>query len=238
PTAGKVLVDKSEINLMKPQDLVIYRRNVVGHIFQNFNLIPTLTAAENVELAMIAAGKKGKERKTRVKELLGVVGLSDRMKHKPAELSGGEQQRVAIASALSNDPPIILADEPTGELDTENAQIVMDFFKRIKEDLGKTIIIVTHDSRMARQTDKIFRIEDGIIAASYLPAQMEMNGKESATNYVDLIQARMDDLKKQIKKIESSYKSNKISTQEFIAEHNRLTNALSGLKDEYHRTGN
>ncbi|MHA2059570.1 MAG: ABC transporter ATP-binding protein [Candidatus Ranarchaeia archaeon] len=237
PTAGTAKVGKYDINLMTPKELVLYRRSVVGHVFQNFNLIPTLNAAENVELSMIAAGVKGGDRKKRIHELLDIVGLSDRAKHKPAELSGGEQQRVAIASALSNDPPILLADEPTGELDTENAQMVMEFFLKINKELGKTIIIVTHDSRMARQTDRIFRIEDGRIIASYLPAQMDELPTGTAVSYADQLQVRMEDLQKQIQANEKLYKKEKLPTEEFIKEHSRLTNALQSLKDEYHRTG-
>jgi putative ABC transport system ATP-binding protein len=138
---------------------------------------------------------------------------------------------------LANDPPILLADEPTGELDTENAQMVMEFFTKINKELGKTIIIVTHDSRMARQTHRIFRIEDGKIIASYLPAQIDDQAAGTAVSYADQLQVRMDDLQKQIRNNEKEYKKGKLPTEEFIKEHTRLTNALQSLKDEYHRTG-
>jgi len=137
-TAGSVLVGDTEVTAMSTSQLVEFRRKIVGHIFQTLNLIPTLTAAENVELPMIAMGVSRSKRVERVKTLLEVVGLTDRAKHKPDELSGGEQQRVAIAAALANDAPVLLADEPTGELDTVNAKIVVDFLTKVNRDLGKS----------------------------------------------------------------------------------------------------
>jgi len=118
-----------------------------------------LTAAENVELSMIALGVSRKKRNERVKELLEIVGLTDRAHHKPEELSGGEQQRVAMAAALANDAPVLLADEPTGELDTVNSKIIVEYLVKVNKELGKTIIMVTHDPSVARVADRILRIE-------------------------------------------------------------------------------
>ena len=163
PTAGSVFVDKKKITDMKMIDLVKYRREEVGFIFQFFNLIPTMTARENVEFPMILKGMASKGMRERSKELLSLVNLSEREKHRPAELSGGEQQRVAISTALANDPPLILADEPTGELDTESGKIVLDLLRRLKEEFGKTVIIVTHDPRAMEFADRTVIIEDGMV---------------------------------------------------------------------------
>ncbi|MFQ6076522.1 MAG: ABC transporter ATP-binding protein, partial [Candidatus Bathyarchaeia archaeon] len=171
-TAGLVRVGKTEVTALSVSQLVDYRRRIVGHVFQTLNLVPTLSAAENIGLAMIALGKPRSERRKRVAELLEVAGLTHRANHKPDELSGGEQQRVAVAAALANDPELILADEPTGELDTVNSKIVVDYLSKINEELGKTIIMVTHDPNVARACHRILRIEDGAIRGSYMPAQL------------------------------------------------------------------
>ncbi len=170
PTAGSIRVNGDNIVDFSEAELVRYRRDRVGLVFQFFNLVPTLTARENVELPMRLAGKQGGERRNRARELLELVGLAERSVHKPDELSGGEQQRVAIAVALANDPPLILADEPTGELDTKTGQEILDLFGRLRGDLHKTVIIVTHDMRVARITDRILHIEDGKIVREEKPA--------------------------------------------------------------------
>lgn len=162
-TAGKVFVDGKDIRQMKERDLVAYRRNTVGFIFQNFNLIPSLTARENIELPMRIVGMPSEKRKERVDQLATAIGLQDRMKHRPEQLSGGEQQRIAFAVALANDPPLILADEPTGELDTHTGEEVMEIFKALSRQLGKTEIIVTHDARISKLADRTLKIIDGKI---------------------------------------------------------------------------
>ncbi|MFQ6012827.1 MAG: ABC transporter ATP-binding protein [Thermoplasmata archaeon] len=169
PTAGRVEVNGANIVDFSEAELVHYRRDQVGFVFQFFNLVPTLTARENVELPMRLANKQASHRKARTKQLLRLVGLEDRAVHRPDELSGGEQQRIAIAVALANDPPLILADEPTGELDTENGQRVLDLFEVLNKDLGKTVLIVTHDQRVSKICRRILQIEDGKIIGEVIP---------------------------------------------------------------------
>ena len=196
--------EKTVTNLSVRQ-LVDYRRKVVGHIFQNLNLIPTLSAQENIEFAMVASGVARNKRKQRVQELLTTVGLQDRAQHKPEELSGGEQQRIAIASALANDAPILLADEPTGELDTANARIIAEYLVKINRELGKTIVMVTHDPSVARVSTRILRIEDGVIKTALAPS--EVIGQEKAVNYVDQIKARIIEINMQIRQLDSDFRS-------------------------------
>ncbi len=169
PTAGSINVDGVNIVNYSDAELVRYRRERVGFVFQFFNLVPTLTAEENVELPMRLRGLAGGERRRTTTELMSMVGLTPRATHKPDELSGGEQQRVSIAVALANNPPLVLADEPTGELDTKTGQEVLDLFTRLHRDLRKTVIIVTHDQRVARIADRILHIEDGRIVEEERP---------------------------------------------------------------------
>src|SRR3989304_4619301 len=169
-TAGTVQVGETNVTSLSVTQLVDFRRKMVGHIFQNLNLIPTLTAEENIEFSMVASGVPRGKRRARVEELLDRVGLTERAHHKPEELSGGEQQRIAIAAALANDAPVLLADEPTGELDTVNAKCVVDYLVKVNRELGKTIIMVTHDPSVARATHRILRIEDGVIKDALTPA--------------------------------------------------------------------
>ncbi len=162
PTAGKVMVNGKNIAMMGDKELTDYRRRDVGIVFQFFNMVPTLNAMENVMLPMQFVGTPKSKQKERAMELLRKVGMEQRAKHYPDEMSGGEQQRVAIAVALANDPPIILADEPTGELDTETGLEIIKMFKKLQEG-GKTVIIATHDLRLTEYATKILRIEDGKI---------------------------------------------------------------------------
>ena len=234
-TAGSVLVGDTEVTALSTSQLIEFRRKTVGHIFQTLNLIPTLTAAENVELPMIAMGVSRGKRGERVKTLLEVIGLTDRAKHKPDELSGGEQQRVAIAAALANDAPVLLADEPTGELDTLNAKIVVDFLAKVNQDLGKTIIMVTHDPSIARVANRILRIEDGMIKASLTPTQLMETA--TAISYVDQLRARLTEIDTQMEKLDKDFKAGKIGGDEYVEQRQRLKQTKDGLRDELHRMG-
>jgi len=163
PTAGRIEVDGTNIVDYTDADLVKYRRNQVGFVFQFFNLVPTLTAEENVQLPMRLAGKSSSDREARTKELLKLIDLEKRGVHRPDELSGGEQQRIALATALANDPPLILADEPTGELDTKTGHEILELFGRLNQEFKKTILVVTHDQRVANIAHRVLQIEDGKI---------------------------------------------------------------------------
>lgn len=163
PTAGRIEVDGSNLVDFSDGELVRYRLRKTGFVFQFFNLVPTLTAEENIELPMRLASRDGTDRKARTKELLDLVGMAHRARHRPDELSGGEQQRIAIAVALANDPPLLLADEPTGELDTKTGQEILNLFQRLNRDLKKTIVVVTHDARVAGIANRVLDIRDGKI---------------------------------------------------------------------------
>jgi putative ABC transport system ATP-binding protein len=234
-TAGTVQVGNVDLTSMNPTQLVDYRRETVGHVFQTLNLISTLTATENIELPMIARGVSRGKRKERVQELLGIVGLADRADHKPEELSGGEQQRIAMAAALANDAPVILADEPTGELDTVNARIVVDYLLKVNRELGKTVIMVTHDPSVARRTDRILRIEDGVIKMALAPS--EMIGEEKAVSYVDQLRARLGEIDAQTVQLDNDFKSSKINGDEYVEKRQSLKRTRDGLREELHRMG-
>jgi len=163
PTEGKVLIAGKDTTEMDDDELSEIRNRFIGFVFQAYNLINRLTAQENVELPLIARGVPKKEREKRAIEALNIVGLAEKAKKKPTELSGGEQQRVAIARSLASDPTLILADEPTGNLDSKNALKVMDVLLGINEKFSKTIIMVTHNIELAQMTKKIIRLKDGKI---------------------------------------------------------------------------
>lgn len=162
PTAGKYVLNNKDVSQMADNDLAEVRNKEIGFIFQQFNLLPRLSAAENVALPLVYAGVGKKERLERAKEVLARVGLADRSHHKPNELSGGQIQRVAIARALVNNPSIILADEPTGNLDSKTSAEVMDIFGKIQE-AGNTVVLVTHEEEIASYAKRVVRLRDGII---------------------------------------------------------------------------
>lgn len=163
PTKGEVYLDGKNIAKLHESDLAQIRGRKIGFIFQKFNLIPSLSAIDNVALTMTFQGVEEHKRERRAKELLSLVGLGERMDHKPTELSGGEQQRVAIARALANDPEVILADEPTGNLDSKTGKVVMDFLIELNRKRKKTIIMVTHDPHLAKLADKTVFLKDGMV---------------------------------------------------------------------------
>ena len=166
PTAGSVNLDGVNLVDLDDAGLVEHRRETVGIVFQFFNLVSTLTARENIELPMRLAGKKSEYMRTRTDELLKLVAMEARAQHKPDEMSGGEQQRVGLAVALANDPPVLLADEPTGELDTATGHQILLLLKQLRDQFGKTIVIVTHDQRIGQIADMVMTIVDGRITGS------------------------------------------------------------------------
>jgi putative ABC transport system ATP-binding protein len=168
PTDGEVLFEGERIEGMSDGELADLRRNTLGFIFQQFNLIPTLTARDNVEVAMAPTGIASAERRRRAEEVLERVGLSKRTAHVPSELSGGEQQRVAIARALSNEPRVLLADEPTGNLDTATGTEVIGLLETLWREHGLTVILVTHDDSIAGRAERVLRMRDGRLAADGL----------------------------------------------------------------------
>jgi putative ABC transport system ATP-binding protein len=164
PTAGRVEFDGSPLAGASDRTLTTLRREAIGFVFQQFNLIPTLTAGENVEIAMAGAGVPRAQRHARAAELLEMVGLAERSEHLPTRLSGGEQQRVAIARALANDPRVVLADEPTGNLDSATAQEVVDLLVSLNRAQGVTVVVVTHDDDVARRMRRRVRLRSGEVA--------------------------------------------------------------------------
>lgn len=169
PTGGSVHIEGTEITALSEHDRTIFRRNRIGIVFQFFNLIPTLTALENVALPIQFARNRKFNPTRRARELLTLLGLDDRMHHRPSQLSGGQQQRVALARALANNPPLLLCDEPTGNLDTASSAIVMDALRDVQQQTGTTVIIVTHDMDVASQCDRVITLVDGRIAEDVDP---------------------------------------------------------------------
>lgn len=233
-SAGHVKVFDTEVTRLAPAELVEFRRGIVGHVFQTMNLIPTLTAAENIELPLLALGIPKDERRRRGEDLIDVIGLQDRKEHKPGELSGGEQQRVALAAALTNDPPLILADEPTGELDTVNARIVVDYLSKVNREMGKTVIMVTHDPAVARSADRILRIEDGVIKTEVEPVGVEVAGPAA---YAEMLRGRIAEIDAQQAKLDEVFRQGEMTGDEYVDRQTRLKQTRTVLVEELHRLG-
>jgi putative ABC transport system ATP-binding protein len=164
PQSGQVVVEGTDLVGLSGDELAAYRRTTVGFVFQHFGLLDALTALENVELALTLTGRPRGERRRRSIDLLGSVGLAARIDHRPYELSGGERQRVAIARAMANEPALILADEPTGNLDTDSATAVADLLSALRYERGCTLVVVTHNLAMAARADRQFALDDGHLA--------------------------------------------------------------------------
>lgn len=163
PTEGTYWLDGTDVQDAQDDELSQIRNRKIGFVFQNFNLISRTNARKNVELPMMYAGIPQKKRTQRAEELLDLVGMADRMDHQPNELSGGQKQRVAIARAMANDPAIILADEPTGALDSKTGRMVMDLFHRLNREQGKTIVLITHNQELAAETSRVLTMRDGVL---------------------------------------------------------------------------
>ena len=179
PDSGEYLLDGKEVSRMKDNELANIRNVKIGFIFQNFNLLSKLTALENVELPLVYRGMSTKERREAALRSLEMVGLSDRISHMPTQLSGGQQQRVAIARALVGNPPVLLADEPTGALDSKTSKEVLQILKELNEQ-GQTIILITHDLNVAKEASRVVRIQDGQLFENggewYEPSGIDQNG--------------------------------------------------------------
>jgi lipoprotein-releasing system ATP-binding protein len=163
PDSGSISYNGSDTSLLKGKALAAFRNSNIGFVFQFHQLLPEFTAIENVCIPAYIAGKSKAEAEAKASEILGFLNLSDRLEHKPSELSGGEQQRVAVARALINNPAVILADEPSGNLDSENKNELHKLFFKLRDSFGQTIIIVTHDRQLANMSDRILQIKDGLI---------------------------------------------------------------------------
>ncbi len=164
PTRGSIEVGDARLDTMGEAALASWRARALGIVFQTYNLLPVLSALENVALPLLLAGLPAAERKRRAETALSIVGLADRMGHRPKQLSGGQEQRVAIARAIVNDPDLIVADEPTGDLDRKSADAILDLFDRLNRDLGKTIVMVTHDPAAAERARVVHRLDKGALS--------------------------------------------------------------------------
>ena len=220
PTAGSVIVGGENITYYTEPQLREYRLRRVGYIFQFFNLIPTLTALENTMVPMIIAGRGRVEARERAEKLLDAVGLGDKKHRLPEHLSGGERQRLAIAIALANDPEIILADEPTGELDLANAEKIMEILVELAHSRGKTVIVSTHDPRVARMTDRIIMLRDGAIEGIYEPENIggagAMGEVAAERTLVEYIRGRIERVKAEMETLTKMLRENKITPDEYV----------------------
>lgn len=170
PTYGKILIDNTDISKLKSSALVEYRLHHIGFVFQAYNLVPVLTAKENVEFIMLLQGIKKAERSRRAEELLAAVGLGERMNSRPNQLSGGQQQRVAVARALASHPSFVLADEPTANLDSESTSSLLDLMARLNEEYDMTFVFSTHDARVIQRARRIVTLEDGTVVSDTVAA--------------------------------------------------------------------
>ncbi len=189
PSHGEVTLGGKRLSLLNDRQATLVRRHNVGFMFQFFNLLPTLNAEENIILPLIIDGKDPRSYRERLEDLLKLVGLSDRRTHKPDQLSGGEQQRVALARALITDPAIILADEPTGNLDSKTGRMMMDLLRRSCEVLQQAIIVVTHDPRAAAYADRILVLRDGLVVCEY-----RLDGNEPLQERVRQVMSLMEQM--------------------------------------------
>ncbi len=188
PTNGEVILNGQRLSLMKDKQITLLRRRNIGFVFQFFNLLPTLSAGENITLPLLIDGKNLQDYQERLNTILSLIGLTDRQHHKPEQLSGGEQQRVALARALIMEPAIVLADEPTGNLDSKTGMAIMELLKRSCAELGQTIVIVTHDPRAASTANRVVFLRDGTIID-------ELRFEES-TERADRLRSIIDEMEK------------------------------------------
>ena len=236
PTKGRVIIDGVDITNLGEKELAHFRREKIGFIFQTYNLVPLLTALENVELPMMLSGKFSEsEVRRRAEELLALVGLEKRMHHRPTQLSGGEQQRVAIARALANEPAIILADEPTGNLDQVSGQRIINLMKNLNETLNQTFIIVTHDPMVAEQTERKFYLVDGKIYNK--PLKVVSNVSDTTLNEErrHLLLAELKWLKTSINYLES--KKDSLDPEIYVKTISNYKERLERIKNNLEKYG-
>lgn len=176
PTKGEILINGVVINKVREKDMATFRRNHMGFIFQSYNLLTALTALENAALPLVLQGVGTKERNKRAVEMLKMLGLGERMKNKPTQMSGGQQQRVSIARALINNPKILFADEPTGNLDTKTTKEIMELLTKTVKEKGQTLVMVTHDLEVADYADRVIHMVDGIITSEEIKRGVLVNG--------------------------------------------------------------
>ncbi len=234
PTGGEVRVGSVHVHMLRGEHLDRFRLDNIGFVFQALNLIPSLTALENVVLPMTMAGVSRGKARARALELLKLVGLEGKENRYPEELSGGEQQRVAIAVALANDPPVILADEPTAELDAENARVVTNLLLKLAREEGKTVILSTHDPRVAVKADRILRLEDGKLIGEYRPLDLESMGAKEGTTQVGLaevVKMKIAVIDKEIDELTASFRRGEVSLEEFYTKLTRLKAVREALRE-------
>ena len=179
PSGGEVTLAGKKLSVLNDDQITLVRRRNVGFIFQFYNLVPTLTAEENVTLPLLIDGKRIEDYKSRLDQLLNLVGIAERRRHKPDELSGGQQQRVAIARAFINEPSIVLADEPTGNLDSKSGEEILNLLRRSCDELGQTIVMVTHDPKAASYSDRVVFLKDG-----HIVDQLHLDGSHGETTKI------------------------------------------------------
>ena len=227
------------LNPLSERQLAEFRLKYIGFIFQLFNLIPSLRVSENIEIPLIAAGVSGEERKRKVGELAAKLGIEDKLDRFPEELSGGERQRVAIACALANNPPLIIADEPTGELDSENARAVTEILVGLARE-GRTVIIATHDPLIARMADRIILLRDGKIEGEVLPAELGegMRAPTSAEEaYLELVESRIRSLDEELRHLAERFARGALGLEEFLERASRIRLLKEALESELLRFG-
>lgn len=243
PTGGSVDFGGVKLEALSERQLDEHRLRNVGYVFQAINLIPSLTALENVELPMVLAGVPQAKRRRRALALLEALGVKERADHYPDELSGGEQQRVAIAVALANDPPVILADEPTAELDYDTAKNVVELLVGLARKYGKTVIMTTHDPRVAVRADRILRLEDGRLVGEYKPVELTPDaipaGKPTPGGYglVELVRTRLAAVEMEMEELEAKLRSGELSLREAFKRYEKLEREREALQELLARIG-